>query len=120
VTVIVAVPVLPSLVAVIVALPGATPVTSPLDDTVAMAGALDVKEIGRPVSAFPWSSVTCAPSCTVCPTVTLACPGEMMTALTGFGLTVMAAVPVFPSLVAVIVVAVAMPVSDTRGTVATR
>jgi hypothetical protein len=30
------------------------------------------------------------------------------------------AVPVLPSLVAVIVVAVAMPVSDTRGTVATR
>src|SRR5262245_25213624 len=87
VTVTVAFPVFPSLVAVIVADPGVTPVTSPVFDTVATAGLPDVNVIGRPLSTLPSASVTCALSCVVCPTTTLACPGDMITALTGFGLT---------------------------------
>jgi hypothetical protein len=103
VTVTVAVPVFPSLVAVIVAEPGDTPVTSPVAETVAIPGEPDVNEIGRPVSTLPWSSVTTAESCNVWPVITLPWPGEMITELTGFGLTLTADVPAAPSLVAVIV-----------------
>jgi hypothetical protein len=53
VTVTVAVPDLPSLTAVIVDVPGATPVTRPLLETVATPGAPDVYVIGRPFSTFP-------------------------------------------------------------------
>lgn len=49
-TVIVAVPLFPSLVAVITALPRATPVTTPLAETVATAGALELQVTVRPVS----------------------------------------------------------------------
>ena len=53
VTVMVAVPFLSPLVAVIVDVPGATPVTSPLAETVATAGLPDVNVTGRPVSTLP-------------------------------------------------------------------
>jgi hypothetical protein len=58
----------PSLVAVIVAVPARTPVTSPLGDTVATAGALEAQVMVRPVSAVPAESWGVAVSCTVCPT----------------------------------------------------
>jgi hypothetical protein len=58
----------PSLVAVIVAVPARTPVTRPLGDTVATAGALDAQVIARSVSAVPAESWGVAASCTVCPT----------------------------------------------------
>src|SRR5512138_3200269 len=104
-----------------VADPVVTPVTRPLADTVATAGVPDVNVIGRPLSTLPCSSVTCAVSCSVWPTTTLACPGDNTTAPTGFGLTVIAAVPDFPSLVAEMValpaaIAVTRPVEDTLAT----
>src|SRR6266508_402036 len=71
VTVIAAVPVCPSLVAVMVTGPPAvTPVTSPLDETVAMDALLVVHVTVRPVSTFPAASCVVAVSCTVAPTAT--------------------------------------------------
>ena len=62
VTVMVAVPVRPSLVAVMVAEPAATPVTSPLAETVATPLALVVHATGRPVSTLPPASRSVAAS----------------------------------------------------------
>ena len=105
VTVTSAVPVLPSLVAVIVAAPMATAVMRPAEETVATLVLFDENVIGRPESTLPWSSVTWAVSCFVDPTSTLTCVGERITAPTGLGFTVSADVPVFPSDAAVIVTA---------------
>jgi hypothetical protein len=52
-TVAVALADLPSLVAVMVADPGATPVMTPVDETVATLVLLEVKVICRPVSTNP-------------------------------------------------------------------
>ena len=110
VTVTVAVPVLPSLVAVIVALPGATPVTTPVEgETVAIFVALELHVTVRPVSTFPAASLIVAVYVVVWPTGTLAVDGVTVTVATGTSVTVTVAVPLFPSLVAVIV---AVPAAD--------
>src|SRR5207245_5272886 len=70
-----ALPVTPSLVAVIVTAPAATPVTSPVDETVAVAGALDTQVIARPDSTAPAASFGLAASCTLAPTSTSAVAG---------------------------------------------
>src|SRR5438132_692287 len=57
-----AVPLFPSLVAVIVAVPAAGPVTSPLALTVATPAALVAHAIVRPVSMFPLASFRLAVS----------------------------------------------------------
>ena len=49
---------------VMVVVPAATPVTTPVDDTVATEGVPDENVSGRPLSTFPCSSVTCAVSVT--------------------------------------------------------
>jgi hypothetical protein len=105
VTVTAEVPLCPSLVAVIVADPAATPVTSPLPLTVAAVVLLLPHVTTRPVSVLPFASLGVAASCTVCPAVTLADPGLTLTDATGAGVcvTVIAAVPFLLSLVAVIV-----------------
>jgi hypothetical protein len=56
----VVVPVFPLLVAVIVAFPGATPVTRPVGDTVAIASLLDVQATAAPLMAFPLASLVVA------------------------------------------------------------
>ena len=56
----VAVPDFPSLVAVIVVVPAATPVTTPLLETVAMALLLEVHVTVRPVTIAPLTSRTTA------------------------------------------------------------
>src|SRR3989442_1203695 len=71
-TVIEAVPLRPSLVAVMAAEPAATPVTRPLGLTVATAAALLVHVIVRPVSGLPAESSGLAVSCLVPPTKRLA------------------------------------------------
>src|SRR5207247_9023966 len=121
VTVIAAVPLLPSLVAVIVAVPAATPVTRPLVFTVAAAGLLLAHAIVRPDNVLPFASFGVAVSCTVWPTATLAAAGLTATEATGTLDTVIAAVPLFPSLAAVIVAApvltpVTRPLADTVAT----
>src|SRR5438309_873382 len=103
VTVAAAVPAFPSLVAVIVAVPAATPFTSPLLLTVAILVLLLAHVTVRPVSAVPAESFGVALSCAVCPTVRLAVAGATATEATGTGVTVTAALPALPSLVAVIV-----------------
>jgi hypothetical protein len=83
VTVMVAVPLFPSLVAVTVAAPAATPVTTPLAETLATAPLLLVQLTTRPVSWFPAESLVTATSGTVAPTPTLADAGLTATAATG-------------------------------------
>src|SRR2546427_8198669 len=102
-TVIVAVPLCPSEVAVIVAEPAATPVTSPLALTVATAGLPLDQAIVRPESELPFASFGVAASGTVWPTCTDAVAGFTVTDATGTVLTVIVAVPLCPSEVAVIV-----------------
>src|SRR5438034_280773 len=104
VTVIADVPLCPSLVAVIVTgPPAATPLTSPLPFTLAIALLLDCQVTTRPVNGLPFASLGVAVSCTVLPTATPAVAGVTVTDATGTGVTVMADVPLWPSLVAVIV-----------------
>jgi hypothetical protein len=104
VTVTVTVPVCPSHVAVMVTVPTATPVTTPdAGSTVAIAGSLLVHVTVRPLSAFPCASRGTAVAWVVPPTAMVALPIDTLTLATGTGVTVTAAVPLTPSLVAVIV-----------------
>src|SRR5438094_213765 len=122
VTVTAALPALSSLVAVIVADPAALLVTRPLGLTVATAVLLLAPATVRAVSALPAESFGVAVSCTVCPTVRLAVAGATATAATGTDVTVIAALLLLPSLVAVIVAEpaatlVTRPLGLTRATV---
>src|SRR5207248_1379256 len=106
------VPLCPSLVAVMVAVPAATPVTSPLPFTRATAVLLLDQVTTRPLSGFPLASFGVAVSCTVEPSCTLAGEGLTVTEATGTVVTVTADVPLLPSDVAVIVaVPAATPVT---------
>jgi len=109
VTVMADVPLCPSLVAVMVAEPATTPVTRPLAFTVATAVLLLLHETTRPVSGLPLTSFGVAVSCTVWPACTLAGAGLTVTDATGTLVTVIADVPLFPSLAAVIVADPAAP-----------
>src|SRR5437867_664217 len=101
------VPVLASLVAVIVAAPATTPLTSPLPLTVATAGLLLDQVTVRPPSGLPNASRVIAAYCAVCPTPIVAVAGVTLTDATGSGHPVtvtLAAVETFPGwLVAVTV-----------------
>jgi hypothetical protein len=105
VTVMLDVPVFPELVAVIVAGPAATPVTTPLELTVAVAALLVVQMTVCPDITLPCWSLTVAVRGVVAPTATEAELGETVTVVTTGGLevTVMLEVPDFPELVAMIV-----------------
>ena len=97
------VPLFPSLVAVIVAEPGVTPETRPPLLTVATAVVeLDHVTV-RPESGAPLASFGVAVSCTVWPACTDAEGGVTSTVATGTFVTLIDEVPLFPSLVAVIV-----------------
>src|SRR5438046_1063551 len=97
------VPLFPSLVAEIVAVPGVTPDTSPLLLTVATA-VLELDHVTvRPESGFPPASLGVPVSCTVWPACTDAEGGVTSTVATWTFVTVTDEVPLFPSLVAVIV-----------------
>jgi len=103
VVVTVAEPLCPSLVAVIVADPAALAVTSPLPFTVATTVSLLTQVTTRPGRAFPAESRGVAVSCPVWPTVRLRLGGVTLTVATDTFVTVTAALPLCPSLVAVIV-----------------
>jgi len=96
-------PITPSTFAKMTAIPGDSAVTTPVLDTEATDGAPLDHDAGRPDSDWPFSACASTLNCTVCPVTTLGAAGETMTRATGIGVTVMVAVPVFPSLVAVIV-----------------
>src|SRR5205823_2886030 len=106
-------PLCPSLVAVIVAEPATTPLTSPLQRTVATEFSLLDHAIVRRDSGLPHPSFGVAVSCTVLPSFTLAAVGVTVADATGALVAVMLAVPLCPSLVAVIVADPAAP-PDTR------
>src|SRR5438132_7089235 len=103
VTVMAAVPLFPSLVALIVMEPGVTPETRPLLLTVATA-VLELDHVTvRPESGVPPASFGVAVSGTVWPACTEAVLGVTSTVATGTFVTVIDEVPLLPSLVAVIV-----------------
>src|SRR6266516_531611 len=115
-------PLFPSLVAVMVAEPVASAVTSPLALTVAAFMLLLVHVTVRPVSTLPFASFSVAVNWTVLPTLMLADAGVTVTVATGGGFTVIDAVPLLPSLVAVIVTdptatPVTSPLPETGATV---
>jgi hypothetical protein len=120
-TVTVLVPDCPSLVTEMVAEPGVTAVTRPVGDTVATAGLLELQLTTRSVSTAPLASFTVGRSDTLLPTTSDALLGVTVTLATGAGLTLMVAVPDFPSLCAVIVAepgerAETTPAADTLAT----
>jgi hypothetical protein len=98
-----------------VAVPTAPPVTTPVAETVATSGLLVLHETVRPVSTVPFASFVTAVSVVLCPTFTVVVGGVTVTVATGVSgtdVTVTAAVPLLPSLVAVIVaVPTATPVT---------
>src|SRR5580765_619550 len=122
VTVIVENPWMPSHVAVIVAVPGATAVTSPDPSTVATPAAPVDQVTTRPSSAPPAASLGVADSPSVCPSTTLAEAGVTSTEATGRAVTVSEEVPFTPSQVPVIVTAPALTLvtRPEASTVATR
>ncbi len=97
VTVIAAVPLWPSLLAVIVAVPATPPVTSPFPLTEATAALLVAHVTVRPPSGLPFASFGVAVSCAVWPTVRLADAGLTETDATGTTVTVIATALLCPS-----------------------
>jgi hypothetical protein len=121
VTVIEEVPAFPSLVAMIVAVPGDTAVTTPVTATVAIAALLDDQPTRRPVNTLLLASFVSAVSCSVEPSTRVAVSALRVTEATGIAVTVIEDAPLFPSLVPVIVavptkIAVTTPVDDTLAT----
>jgi hypothetical protein len=114
-------PVLPPLVAVIVALPAATAVTTPLLETETTPLLLLAQVIARPARTSPLASLSVAVSWAVLPMVRLVDDGVTVTDATGAGdeaATVTLDVPLIPSLVAVMIAAptataVTIPLEDT-------
>jgi hypothetical protein len=100
-TVTVADPVLPSLVAVMVAVPAAMAVTSPSELTEATPGVPEVQAMGRPVRTLLFASFRVAVAWVVPPTVIEEEERDTAMLATGTLLTVTVAEPLFPSLVAV-------------------
>src|SRR3989442_1416844 len=95
VTVTLAEPLLPSLVAVITAGPALSPLTSPFPSTVAATALSEVQSTVRPLNTLPFASRRVAVSCTVCPTATLAVAGVTVTDST-FASSTTAATPAPP------------------------
>lgn len=119
-TTIFAVPLFPSLVAVIVAVPLEIALTTPLVETVATVAWLLDQVTVRPVRTPPLASRTVAESVTLLPAVRFVLSGFTATDATGVAaaLTITCAAPDLPSDVAVIVV-VPAPTAVTRPSVLT-
>ena len=79
------VPLIPSLVAVIVTEPLATPLTKPLGETAATAVFDEVQPTVRPVSVLPLASFSVTVTCKVDPVVTVVEVAESVTLATGTG-----------------------------------
>jgi hypothetical protein len=103
VTVSSALPIFPSLVATMFAVPTVTALTTPCAETVATNVLLELHDTARPVSTAPFASSVIAAACAV-PTAVMEFGVRVtVTEATGTGITVMEEDPVFPSLVALIV-----------------
>jgi hypothetical protein len=115
-------PLFPSELAVTVAVPGATAVTTPVADTVATEASVIVQAMGRPVSGVPASLVSVAVNAWDSPATSVSSPGATDTDATGTKMTATEALPLFPPELAVIVadpspIAVTSPVLETEATV---
>lgn len=97
VTVIAATAVTPSTEAEMPAVPTDTPVTSPVDETLATPGAEEFQTTTRPVIRAPVESMAVAVSCSARPCTTLATEGAMLTRATLTLLTVMVTLAEIPS-----------------------
>ena len=86
----------PSLVTVMVVLPGATAVTTPLPETCATPVLSERYVTGRPFSTFPNASVICTVSDTTWPVTRESCAGDTTMPFTGRAVIVIAAVAVRP------------------------
>jgi hypothetical protein len=120
-TVTVAVPDFPSLVAVMVDVPTVNPVTRPADVTLATSRLLELHVTTRLVTTRPLTSFTVAVNGVVPAMKIEAVGGVTVTVPTGASVTVIAELPTFPSLVAVIIAdpdapPVTRPVEDTLAT----
>jgi hypothetical protein len=73
---------LPPLVAVTIAPPGATPVTTPVRETAATLGASLLHSTSRPVMGVPLMPVAIAFNRTVAPGAIRACPGSISSVAT--------------------------------------
>ena len=118
---IVAVPDADPEVALIVVEPAATPLTTPLADTVAVPVLVLDQVMGAPAITLPPASLAVAPNVTVWPATTLAEDGLTVTVAAGGGLTATVADPATPSMVAVMTALpaaapVTTPVPDTDAT----
>ena len=81
----VAKPLAASLVAVMLAVPGAMAVTRPADETVATVAADELHVTPRPVNAAPRESAVTAVAWVVCPVTRLVIASVTVTRATGFG-----------------------------------
>jgi hypothetical protein len=119
VTVSAEIPLFPSLVAVMVAMPGATAFTSPVTRfTVATAELSELQATLLPESTLPFTSSVIAVACVAPPATIEVSARDTVTVATGAGVTMIAPVALFSSLVAVMVAlpaerAVTKPVSET-------
>jgi hypothetical protein len=115
-TVMVALPVIPSAVADMTAFPGETPSASPDELTVATDVFEELHAIARPVRVAPAALSVVAASCRVPPAMTVGVVGVTVIVATGTSETVRAKDPDFPSLDALIVTdPTAMPVTTPSG-----
>jgi hypothetical protein len=96
----------PSDTAVMDVEPALIPVTRPVPFTIATAVLPALHVIERPVNTLPFASLAVAVNCRVCPAATFPVAGDTVTEATGTAcdpVTVMAAYPLRPAVVAVIV-----------------
>jgi hypothetical protein len=98
---IVALPLCPSLVAAIVAVPTTSPVTTPAVDTVATNGASELQAMARPVSTLSFASSVVAVAWVLRPASIEDRASDIEIDATGRGVTVSVALPTVPSLVAI-------------------
>jgi hypothetical protein len=105
-TVMIAVAILVSLTAAMVATPGETAMISPLAETVATPGASVLQSTVRLVSARPLESTSVAVAWVVCPEMIELAARERVMVATGACVTVSCALPLFPSVTAVAVMVV--------------
>jgi hypothetical protein len=96
VTVIVALPLLPSLVAMTLALPADTAVITPVPETVTTAGSLELQLTARPLNTPPFASSVVAVACAVPAAVREFEESATLTDATGIGTTVRATLTVNP------------------------
>jgi hypothetical protein len=114
-------PLRPSLVAVMLAVPAPTAVTTPVLFTVATAALSDPQDTSRPVTITPFASLVVAVAWVVPPATTLEAASTTVTLATGGTVTVTVANPLCPSLPATMLAvpaatAVTRPVGDTVAT----